>query len=434
MVDGTLRRAVQELWDVPARGSLELRALPSFRSLAAVVHRTYPEAGRPVIALENAIRNLGPPCVSPMGVAHAVGSDAAAVALDAAFRARRVRRRHLAPLDLADEVPDLAFGRCEVRRYTLGELRAFLDCERVERVFAGAAPDPRLAEVRWLVVEEEAELEGTPEDRVMGFPFSAADWDPGRVHPHASRLPVVVADAVLFLLLAPWEDWASLPAVDWRGFRIPWVHTVDDDLFARPRRAPSLDGLSWATRTAFDAEGMEVEYEAPVVLPLAEGASVGLARCDDVAWANLAEARRSPLFETPVAHFLVRAFLQDGIDEFLAHLTTVEAALGTRADYGGGPRAGRRGPQLRPAARVAARLAALLGDPEAADDYLDLFDVRSTFLHGRSMGPLTSRQRGRARCVARRTVEALAACAAKGDGMGRDERLQALLEVGVTTT
>jgi hypothetical protein len=39
------------------------------------------------------------------------------------------------------------------------------------------------------------------------------------------------------------------------------------------------------------------------------------------------------LFETPIAHFLVRAFLAEGVDEFLAHITTIEAALGLRADY-----------------------------------------------------------------------------------------------------
>jgi hypothetical protein len=45
------------------------------------------------------------------------------------------------------------------------------------------------------------------------------------------------------------------------------------------------------------------------------------------------QAKRSVLFETPIAHFLVRAFLAEGVDEFLAHITTIEAALGLRSDY-----------------------------------------------------------------------------------------------------
>jgi hypothetical protein len=44
-------------------------------------------------------------------------------------------------------------------------------------------------------------------------------------------------------------------------------------------------------------------------------------------------AKQSVLFETPIVHFLVRAFLAEGVDEFLAHITTIEAALGLRADY-----------------------------------------------------------------------------------------------------
>lgn len=39
-------------------------------------------------------------------------------------------------------------------------------------------------------------------------------------------------------------------------------------------------------------------------------------------------AKQSVLFGTPIVHYLVRTFLADGVDEFLAHITTIEAALG----------------------------------------------------------------------------------------------------------
>jgi hypothetical protein len=42
-----------------------------------------------------------------------------------------------------------------------------------------------------------------------------------------------------------------------------------------------------------------------------------------------------PLFETTIEHFFVRAFLEDPLDEFLAHITTIEAALGLKSDYPG---------------------------------------------------------------------------------------------------
>ncbi|MDA9506534.1 hypothetical protein XI09_18240 [Bradyrhizobium sp. CCBAU 11386] len=54
---------------------------------------------------------------------------------------------------------------------------------------------------------------------------------------------------------------------------------------------------------------------------------------DDTRWEIFQKARQSPLFEGPVSHFFVRAFLADGIDEVLAHMTAIEAALGLNSDY-----------------------------------------------------------------------------------------------------
>ena len=436
MVDAALRRAVRDLWEVAPRNQIGLTSIPAFHSLVEVVRAIHPNAGRLRFSLANAIRNLGAPCCLAPGEDRAgETADSAAIRLDAAMQSHRGRRRHLAPLDLADDIPELAFGPNRVRRLTLDELRRSMNAGAPERAFAGAEPDPRLGDLHWLVVDEEYAIEGSPERRALPLPFLAADWDPGRVDPHAGKLPSMVEDAVLHLLLAPWEDWATLPTVDWRGFRIPWVHTIDDDLFVCPRRWPSADGLAVEVRTAWDATGVEVEYEAPVVLPLDGAAQAGLAGLDDAAWTDLVEARRSPLFETPVAHFLVRAFMEDGMDEFLAHLTTVEAALGTKADYGGQARATRKlTPRLRPSSRVGARLAALLDDAAAAVDYRELFEIRSAYLHGRGMGPLSSGHRARARRVARRTVAALVARAsARGDG-GREDQLEALLEQGAAMT
>jgi hypothetical protein len=93
----------------------------------------------------------------------------------------------------------------------------------------------------------------------------------------------------------------------------------------------------------------------------------------DAHWSAVERARSSPLFTTPVEHFLVRAFLSEGIDEFLAHLTTIEAALGLPDDYPGGTR------------RLMARIAAFLGDISAANQYDRLFQIRSCYLHGRRM-------------------------------------------------
>ena len=79
-----------------------------------------------------------------------------------------------------------------------------------------------------------------------------------------------------------------------------------------------------------DGYGGIVEGERPAELRLGDDVATELPVWDQSRWTIVEQAKQSILFETPVTHFLVRAFLAEGVDEFLAHLTTVEAALGLR--------------------------------------------------------------------------------------------------------
>jgi hypothetical protein len=120
-------------------------------------------------------------------------------------------------------------------------------------------------------------------------------------------------------------------------------------------------------------------------------------------WTTLADARKSPLFERPIAHFLVRAFCTEGVDEFLAHITTIEAALGLRSDYD------------KPGAtrRMAKRVSTLLGASTDGDAYKHLFDLRSNYLHGRPMGDIQGEDRLLARRLARSVVNEVVGAALK---------------------
>lgn len=62
-----------------------------------------------------------------------------------------------------------------------------------------------------------------------------------------------------------------------------------------------------------------------------------------------------------VLHFLLRAYRSSEIDEFLAHITVIDSALGLHTDHGKGA-----------TARLVARLSALLDD-DAGNDYQRLF-------------------------------------------------------------
>jgi len=219
------------------------------------------------------------------------------------------------------------------------------------------------------------------------------------IEPHDPKFPVAVEAALFALLMVAWEDVAVYAEYEWRPFEVPWVHTVDDDLFAHRRVVPDADTLTWA----FDA--LE-EYPERRLRRLNDTAAETIHTLGDAFWAAVTTARESALCATPFPHFLVRAFASEGIDEFLAHITVVEAALGSALDH---YRRSRPKSERKDGAtdRVAWRVAGLLDDAAAGERYRDLFRERSDFLHGRVMSPLPGQSRLDARRIARRCVRAL---------------------------
>lgn len=190
------------------------------------------------------------------------------------------------------------------------------------------------------------------------------------------------------------------------------LHAFGRSFFTRRPIAPDADTLSWEPDFYEDDDGDTVEVERPTRLPLTDAAISETAFLDDTAWSEFLEARGSPLFAGPIEHFIIRAFASDGIDEFLAHITVIEAALGIPSDHDPRRRLKIPGQQRQGAtARVAWRLTALLNDPSAGERYVALFKKRSDFLHGQAMTDISSRVRLEARQLARRCVCALVAAA-----------------------
>ena len=285
---------------------------------------------------------------------------------------------------------------------------------------------------RWLVVEEELLLDPRPAARASPLLFDMKlGRDFGQIEPYKGRFPPAVENALFTLLLAPWEEWSLGLNPDWRGFDAPWVYSVVEDIFARPLLPPSVDTLTWEPRIHHDECGGTIEFDCPTELPLdGSAAEQGLALFDNHRWSAVKRAFGSPLFETPVAHFFVRAFLSNGIDEFLAHLTTVEAALGLRADYCPRPKSDPH-KKLKATGRLRARLAALLADSSAADLHKRLFDIRSDYLHGRgAKKAISTKEKTEARRLARRVAEALVQANEKSAPASREEFLSNLLNEG----
>lgn len=426
--------AIEGLWRLRRPGPDNLLSAPEFAALSGICQTDY--GGRkPVFALSNALRSLGLPCQLPADRAGlALDPAVAATMLDQAFRRTTVRRRHLCPLDLADELPSLHFGRAQLREYGAETLEAMFDGPRLARHFPGRSLEAaRLAQFQWLMVEEEIVLEPDPEIRAAPFMYMLAKDDHGEIDPHLGRFPPAVETALFFLLLAPWEDWSRIVDIDWRGFRLPWIYTLDDDVFVAPAPPPSPDSLTLEPWIVPDGWGGEIEHERPTVLPLSDTATPGLARFTDAAWTEFEAALATDFFETPIAHFLVRAFLSEGIDEFMSHMTAIEAALGLEMDHNHKlrpkPDPYRKGPA--PSGRVAARVAALLNDATAGEAYKELFALRSQFVHGRGgLGKISVVQRVTARRLARAIARGLIEMAGR-TSQPRPEALSQLLDAGV---
>lgn len=422
--------ALRSLWRIPHPGPDNLFASPAFKAVSAACARHYGEVGFSS-ALYNVLRSIGLPFALAKDQQHlAATPEQAAAAIKRNYSRATTLRRHLCPLDLADNLPELRFGPARVVNITADELGAMLDAPRLERFYPDHALDlRRLAQFTWLVVEQEVAINARPEARAMPFMFENWNRDYGAIDPHKGHFPQPVADALFFLLLAAWEDWAHHADINWRGFQVPWIYAFDEDLSVRPQAPPDPDSLSWEPWIIDDVYEGQIESERPVVLQLDEPATDELLRLDETSWLAVQKARQAPLFSTPVAHFLVQAFHVDGIDELLAHIMTIEAALGYQGDFqvpDGAPF-----PRVKASRRLRARIAALLNDKAAADRFKALFDLRSQFVHGRAgVGLISSEQRVEARRLARRVSATLVDRASK-DQRPREEILAELLADGM---
>ncbi|WP_394560091.1 hypothetical protein [Aquipseudomonas alcaligenes] len=318
----------------------------------------------------------------------------------------------------------------KVGRFSPQELERLFDAPRLARHFPDIHLDSsKLSAFHWLVVEEEVEVGTPPASRAL--PFLEMDFkaDLGAIEPYGGRFPETVEAALFFLLLAPWEQWAEMAQVDWRGFRLPWIYTVSSDLCIAPDRPPDSSKLSWEPKHYNNEWGETIEIEEPSGLTLNSSANTGIRELTDAAWNALQTARNSTFFTPPVEHFLVRAFLVKGIDEVLAHLTVIEAAFGLESDHKPKLRSPGDKHNFGATKRVASRLSAALNDAKAAKDYLDLFDVRSMYVHGRpGIQAIPTEHRVLARSLARRAAAALVDLSHQEDS--REVVMARLLNVG----
>lgn len=397
-----LVEALTPLWRLRPPGPRKLSSTQAFVRLRETCEKLYPKAGKKTglgFALSYGLTAVGMPCgLQPGNEELALPVEVAAANLDAAFRKTHANRVHLCPLDCADDLPELTFGPNIIRKLSVTELEELVDQPRLKRTFSKRSFDAaNFSEFTWLVVRETVALDERVGARATPFFYQYWSADFGAIDPHRRTYPEAVESALAFLMLAPWEEWAESADVEWRCFRIPWIYTIDDDLFNRSANPPAADTLSWQPDIVYDHYGDEVDLgERPVRWDLKEQVTTELPTwVNDKTWPEFTRAQVSPLFSSPVLHFLLRAYRSSEIDEFLANITVIDSALGLHTDHGKGP-----------TARLVARLSALLDD-DAGNDYRRLFNTRSEFVHGRAMEAIPGKDRLHARRLARRAAVAL---------------------------
>ncbi|MBB4116422.1 hypothetical protein FHT80_005796 [Rhizobium sp. BK226] len=407
-----------------------------FLRFVEALQKEYPQVGTGSFqrfTLTIVLRQLGLAClVGGEGSELAAPPSEILSSLDKALRGAPSKRQHLCPLNLAADLPALSFGPNQVRTFSPRELDELFDINGLRRAHPSWSVDSRrFSEFTWLIVEEDVVHKTTaPGQRRLPSLFGNHDRDFGQIEPYHTGLPAPVEDALFGLLTIPWEKIVQYDDMDWRGFQIPWVYTIDSDVFARRVPVPSPDSLAWEPASNYDASGNEYEYERPIAYPLEMGSDEVISLVNDTTWNDILTARQTSLFGRPIAHFFVRGFQASGIDEFLAHISTIEAALGQPEDHVRGSRKKINGKDLGATQRVVRRISGLLNDQSLGQIYLKLFGLRSDFLHGKRMANISGVDRSSARALARKTVCALIGLAASEPLVNRETLLDALLDRG----
>jgi hypothetical protein len=426
-----IRDAIAQLWRNPPAVQNARTEGGRFGSLIAACNALNPHLDDKTghIPLENALRAIGAPWMSIANFKPLPPSpEEAAQRLAAALVAKRGRRIHLCPLDEADTLPQWKFGPNRIARLAPNDLDMIISPARLLRHNGHWFFDSRrFAQFQWLIVEEEVDLDCRPLVRALPMLGVIAGDIDGRILPHAGKMPGAVEAALFALLLRPWEDVIEHAEFDWRPFRIPWVYTVDDDIFASPAAPPDPTTLRWAPDALTSADGEVIEIERPDVWHLDAAKVREWPDLDDAVWQQLVSARQSDLLTRPVAHFVVRAFLAEGIDEFLAHITAIEAALALPRDHIRPPSGKKRPPnqkdslgqptESRPplsdgkdpgaTARLSMRVSKLLGLEPSDPSFRQLYTARSKFLHGATMDYIPENERLAARRFTRKIINAL---------------------------
>jgi hypothetical protein len=198
--DPEILGAMADLWQLRAPGPDDIQKHVAFSRLCDACGKGRSDKGTIGFrfALSSALRSLGLPCgLQGTNARSAMSFEDAASRLEDALGATTTKRIHLAPLDLAEELPEMAFGPARVCRFAPEVLSVLFDEPRLNRFLPNLTLDAdRFSEFHWLVVEEVITLDPSPGKRALPVLSVNMGEDFGRIEPHKKRFPKAIEDAL----------------------------------------------------------------------------------------------------------------------------------------------------------------------------------------------------------------------------------------------
>jgi len=354
----------------------------------------------------------------------------AAIKLDAELTKTIAEKIYLSPLDCAGYIEPIHFGNAEIKTFSAEELYDILGQKQLERLFPHKKIDlERLSRFNWLMVRDTVTLIPDITKRNFSYLDIGFDHDYGAIKPYHHSYPKAFQYSLFSLLLAPWEHWVESES-DWRAFYIPWVHTVEDDLFVAQKLISDSDSLTWIEQIRIK-NGELIEVSEPLEIDLSCGDDELGKHFHKQLFDHIDKAIKNGFINEAAIHHFLKAFLSRDIDEFLAHIVVIDACLGDSHELKNELESLKVGSNNLPkTGKLKYRLVGLLNDASVKNEIDNLYDLRSKYVHGRDMEVINSKEKIQARSLARRTLMAIITIAGNNPEINKSEMLNMLLRKG----
>ncbi|MFQ5904868.1 MAG: hypothetical protein ACE5JO_14390, partial [Candidatus Binatia bacterium] len=258
-----------------------------------------------------------------------IGVDATFDNYRKAFQKRKTQVRYLAPMEFVRFAKhSMDFGEFQVRRFTADELELIFQNRISEIFYPQATIDMERLGPYWFV---DVLKPGPPPLPPRRMPWK----EMGRVGMKDTKyqraiepvLPVLQQLALFDWQADIWMEEDESLERGWRGFHIPFVLRIDDNLLGTLGNAPDLSQLEWTS--VLDARTGEEEGEGPeVLIDLDENRTRSfkdfVIRVGNLLSGIKFKENNWEFLEVALG-FFTKAFFSEGLEQMLWHIITLEA-------------------------------------------------------------------------------------------------------------